>query len=442
MDGLIIRELLVRYFRGARKVTVYNAGVGVIEVSGINGAGKSSLLESIPALLAGARQWDGDSLTHGAIKGQITAVLSALEAGEDVEMDGITITRRFNEGNQSRGGSLLIKTASGEKMGQRDLSKLFIDLSFDPMAFCRMRAEDQVTSLQALAGADFVAELAELDRDIDVAEEERRETGRDIKRFGTIPDVPKVEPVDTAELLRELQKVERANDTIASALRDVNMQSGLVATRGKRIDELKKALADAEDELAVTVSERDRAKRTVEELGAQRDTSELQQALAAAGERNAQHEAWKRAEAERAKLTALTRRALGYDQQIEDLREQRRQKSLSAKLPIDGLEWGAKGVTLRGLPFLKLSSSERLRLSVRIGMASHPALRVMLLQDGDRLDDASFEELRALAVEHRYQIWVESVRGARTDDAMEIVDGEYGAVDPWTAEEGAEEGAE
>jgi hypothetical protein len=161
------------------------------------------------------------------------------------------------------------------------------------------------------------------------------------------------------------------------------------------------------------------------------DIKPIQQRLAEAGEQNVRAEQWRANEAKRAELSKLTRRHAHHDQEIEDLREARRQLALQAKVPIDGLEWGAKGVVWNGTPWAKLSDSQRLRLTAMIEMARHPQLRVMLIRNGDLLDDNRFKELRQLADEQKYQIWVESVRGARTDDAIEIVLGEYGQAEPW-----------
>jgi len=431
-NGYIVRELIIRNFKAARKVTIYGAGPGVFEVTGANEAGKTSTLQALPALLAGLgykegklKLWDGNCLTHGAIKGQLTAVLEALDKDGEAELDGLTITRKFTAENQSKGGSLVIKSADGSRRKQGDLNALVGEFSFDPTEWGTRALEEQVNSLNALVDPEVAAGLAELDASIDKAEQERRDVGRQIKTFGQIPDLPQVEPMDADALLGELERVQEHN-----AAQDRHQQQREAYER--ELMDVGAQIADLEARLDVLRRKRDaiidRPLPTVEPWV---DIKPIQQRLAEAGEQNVRAEQWRANEAKRAELSKLTRRHAHHDQEIEDLREARRQLALQAKVPIDGLEWGAKGVVWNGTPWAKLSDSQRLRLTAMIEMARHPQLRVMLIRNGDLLDDNRFKELRQLADEQKYQIWVESVRGARTDDAIEIVLGEYGQAEPW-----------
>jgi hypothetical protein len=406
----------------------------VIEVIGENEAGKTSTLQALPALCAGLsykdgglKLWDGGCLTHGAVKGQLTAVLTALEKDGEAELDGLTITRKFTADNQGKGGSLVVKAADGTKLKQRDLNAIVGEFSFDPTAWGSQSLEDQLRSLDALIDPDVAGELRGLDGNIDEAEEERRETGRKVKAYGKIPDLPKVEPVDTAELMRQLRDAESHNKMQDSRQHVIDETHRELERCRTAIQEAQRALDLAQAAEVGWLKKLEGLEQPLTRI----DAEPMRTALAEAGERNAQAEQWRAAEARLAELAKLTRRYSAHDQRIEDLREQRRQLALKAKAPIDGLEWGPKGVVWNGVPWAKLSDSQKLRLTARIEMARHPQLRVMLVRNGDLLDDQRFAELCKLAEEERFQVWVESVRGARTEDAIEIVLGEYGEAEPW-----------
>jgi len=430
---LIVRDLLIRNFKGAKQVTIYNAGPGLYEVTGDNEAGKTSTRQALPALLAGLRfkegelrLWD-DALTHGATKGLLHAVLRDLNETGECELDGLTIRRVFSRDNQGKGGTLVAKTKDGRKLGQNELSTLFGDCAFDPLAWGRKNTEDQIKSLDDLVDPESLAALREIETSLAEAEEKRTATNREIKQYGRIPDMPKVEPVDTAELMRQLRAVTEHNqlqDRIeherAAILREV-------ATAAAAVDKAEDALRIAQQAHRRLMEELEAA----EHPSARSDTAPLQQALSEAGETNAKHEQWRANDKARQELSALTRRSLALDQKVEDLRESKRQLHETTKAPIDGLEWDAKGIRWDGVVYSGLAESQRLRLSIMVEMARHPALHVMVVPDIDLLDDKNFAWLMQVVRDGPYQVFTESVRGARGEDEIKITLGEYGTVEPW-----------
>ena len=108
--------------------------------------------------------------------------------------------------------------------------------------------------------------------------------------------------------------------------------------------------------------------------------------------------------------------------QIEAIDDRKTELLASAKFPVEGLGFGVDGPTLNGAPLQQASQAEKLRLSVAIGAALHPRLRVMLLRDGSVLDEDGMRQLAELAAEHSLQLWVERV-GDRDASAIVIEDG-------------------
>jgi hypothetical protein len=402
-----IQSLSIRNFKGAKQVDIH-APDGVVEVAGKNGAGKSSVLDAIVAALAGARDIDPTPLTQGATKGEIT-----------LDLGDLICIRRFNEKNQGSGGTLTVQHSSGEKWKQRDLNAIFGDFTFDPLKFSRMAAAEQVTTLQRLAGEDFCKRLDAIDGATDIHAKERTEVNRDLKKMGTVPDPEQVEPVDTRQLMEQLQQAQDHNAAQQRRVDQIKDHEARQDAAFQKVEQLRNDLQIAEHQLAQIRDEQTPAPE------APIDVAPIQAQLAQAGETNAKAEAFQQAQAKRETWKALNARSLKLDRKVEDLREQRRQLARNCQLPVEGLAWTADGIALNGIAFDQISSSEQLRLSARIGMALSPTLQVMLIHDGALLDDDSFQELVAFAGEHGYQLWVETVGvKGHSDERLVIEDGQ------------------
>lgn len=397
-----IQSLTVRNFKGARRIEIH-ADPTCNELVGDNGAGKSSVLDAIVAALMGARGMEAQPLTTGERKGEIT-----------LDLGDITIERKLSATNQ-RPGVLTITAKSGRKMGQRDLDGLFGSFTFDPLAFSRLRPAEQVQVVRQLAGAEVCKKLDELDKALRYAEEHRTEMGRAVKRQGE-PDRPviaRVAAVDTATLTAELQEANAHNVE----------QVRLV----QRADAIQERIAELEEELALARDELEQ----VALAGPLLDVRAIEQQLSDASATNAQAAEWEQYDAALKMRHALERDHDQAKDRVEELRRQRADVAAGAQLPIEGLAWADDGLRVEGLPFEQLSSAERLRLSVRIGMeAAQAPLSVMFIRDGSLLDSSSFEMVRELAAERGYQLWVETVGEGHTGDVIEIVEGETVGAEP------------
>ena len=99
-----------------------------------------------------------------------------------------------------------------------------------------------------------------------------------------------------------------------------------------------------------------------------------------------------------------------------------------AIFPVPGLAFGHDGLLLEGVPFEQASQAEQIRVSVAMGAALHPQLRVLLVRDGSLLDERSLALLGELAAERDLQVWLERVGEAggaeSTGDTLCIEDGE------------------
>ena len=122
---------------------------------------------------------------------------------------------------------------------------------------------------------------------------------------------------------------------------------------------------------------------------------------------------------------------------IGDAAAAKAQKLAEAKLPVEGLTFDEAGVSLATLPFDQASDAERLRVSVAMGIALNPKLRVMLIRDGSLLDAANLELIKKMAEEHNMQIWIERV-GSGPEVSVLIEDGTVARASEAAGEEGGD----
>jgi hypothetical protein len=123
------------------------------------------------------------------------------------------------------------------------------------------------------------------------------------------------------------------------------------------------------------------------------------------------------------KLKEKSAAADGLSSQLDSLESDKRRKCTAAKYPIEGLRYDSvEGVLYNDIPFSQASSAEQLRVSVAIGIALNPTLKVLLIRDGSLLDEDSMKLLLEMAKAADAQVWLERVGTDQTTSVI-IEDG-------------------
>ena len=125
----------------------------------------------------------------------------------------------------------------------------------------------------------------------------------------------------------------------------------------------------------------------------------------------------------RVEARALDKTSQALTKQIEEIDEQRETMLANAKFPVEGLGLAEDGtVAFGGLPFEQASHAEQLRVSVAMGLAANPKLRILLIRDGSLLDEDGMVLVSTMAKEADAQLWIERVEGDQPG-AVVIEDG-------------------
>ncbi len=386
----------------------------LVQITGKNGQGKTSVLDSIWWALAGASHIQTAPIRKGAADARIR-----LDLGE------IKVTRTFRR--KDEGGattSIVVENADGARFTspQKMLDALLGELSFDPLAFARMEPKAQVDALRRFVpGIDFDAIDAANKTDYDArtflnrqAKDARSAAGQ-IQFPATTPEAP----LDETELVQALAQAgdvradierrraarERIADDVRSALDSIPRYESRIAELEAEIGAQHRLIDAARQRAASDQARLDQAGP----LPDAPDVTDLQRRIENAREVNRFVADRQRRDKLIATAVEIEAKSAALTDRIEQRTEARRAAIAAAKMPVSGIEFSDGGVLLNGVPFDQASDAEQLRASVAIAIASNPKLRVIRIRDGSLLDDEAMQLLAQIADELDFQIWIERV---------------------------------
>jgi len=429
-----IVRLEVSNFKRIRAIDIVPKGP-VVQVRGKNGAGKSSVLDSIPGLLGGEKLCPKEPIRRGETEGMVRATLDQFP-----EFGRVIAERRFR---RSEDGSIssalkLYREQDGLKLDkpQRRLDELIGRLSFDPLAYVRLPAKEQAETLRKLSGVDFSL----LDAKRQKAYEERTLANRSLAqiraRLAAMPAVEAPDAPESSAALNEEQDRRRAlhdaNEAkrreLAAARQKYEAIERRIAMGHSEIAKLEKALADARALLAGDQKDLDACKARGVALKAEVDVladPNLEEIPAKLRELDAVNDRVRRKKeraVEAARLADAEKEAARLESEIDAIDAHKAKTLADAALPVEGLSFTDDGVTFDDLPLEQASQAQQIRISVAIGSAINPELRAMLVRDGSLLDEDSLALLEEEAAKADLQVWLEVV--GKGGDGIVIEDGQ------------------
>jgi DNA repair exonuclease SbcCD ATPase subunit len=395
----------------------------MVELTGKNGQGKSSVLDALWVVLAGLEA----APRHPIRKGQASALIKA-------DLGDIIVTRSFTlkEGGGEATSKLTIESKDGAKYSspQAMLDKMLGRLSFDPQEFERMDARAQFNALRVFVpGVDFDG----IEQQNKAAYELRAGLNRQSKQYRQaaalsqfLEDVANEKVPDDAALVAELEQAGKHNAEIEQ--RKANRERVRIEVVGLRAEVEREIAAIKHHEDAIAAC-RTRLQSLEEQSAVKQaridaapalplpiDTGALTVKIREARDRAAVIQEHQRRREQHRKLIAQAEDAERKAEELTlnmDKREvEKREAIAAAKFPVDGISFGDNEVLLNGVPFVQASDAERLCCSIALAMAMNPKLRIIRVRDGSLLDDDSMKLLARMAEEKDYQVWIERVDGS------------------------------
>lgn len=407
----------------------------VIQITGANASGKSSVLNAIFYALAGKSGHAAEPIRHGTERAIIRLVL-----GGEGERE-LVVTRRFS----GAGTALTVESSDGAvfKSPQGLLEKMIEGLTFDPVAFSRLTPKQQAETLRGLVTLDTDVEALDAANARDY--ELRREWNRKVEfyngRVATLKEgVTADEPsrVDIEALTAQMAQASEHNAAIERTRTDRETRRFSIQEKARRIrtlrDEIERLTKQAdglEAEWNVARNVLD-DEESVQKLPEPIDVTALAHEINEAMKVNTLHDNWTRQRELLDTAMADLRAAQIVSSDLSEAMEKReaeKQASIArAKMPIEGLSFTPGEVLYKGVPYAQASAAEQIRVATAIGMTLRPELRILCIRDGSLLDDSSRAIIAQLADEHDFQVWLEAVSPEPTI-GFHMVDGRLAAID-------------
>lgn len=459
-----IHSLEIDSFLRLRVVRINPQGSSAVIVGGNNANGKSSVLAAICAALGGKDMCPEDPIHHGDTRATIKLTLRS----------GLIVERKFLA---SGGTSLKVTGPEGQFTSpQSVLNALLGEISFDPLAFSRMKKQDRADLVMKVAGLD----LCEANSVIESCYDTRRLRSKDAREKRSLaaqhPVIDgAVEPISVSQVSTELQQTQARNkqrmDADAVVQKVIDKGNGLkaeierelkdgkrlasrgpeidasiasleeqiralqrqcealdqqkmdlaqqMATQGERFSQVQASLDAAKKEYADVIASR-------EVLGALEDEQPLLQKIRDAEQHNASLVRSQQAQQCEADAVAAEQASAAAEADLAAARDARDTLIRGAKMPLEGLGFNNDGELIyQGVLFDQASSAQQIQVGMSIALVTlpNPGIRIILIRDGSLLDDEMLSAVVLMAEANNAQVVIERV-GKGKECTVVLNDGE------------------
>lgn len=461
-ESLRIIRLQANNFKRLKAIDITPTS-NVVRISGPNASGKSSVLDAIWCAIGGKAGVPTKPIREGAEQATI-----------EIDLGKYILFRVFTKDDKQP--PILLRPKAGGvggmagkpiKSPQDLLDEMLGDLTFDPLAFARMKPKDQYEELRRIV--KLGPELDEFDRLNALDYDQRTRINRLQKQAAAeaklidVPDGLPDERANVAEIADAMERAGKHNAEIekrriaranaSTRISDLNARAerigrelpGKLAAiekrRAERVAELMRQIeianASAEKEKLDMQGTDDRdaallireAAELSDKLNAAPPLPEPQDVLiykeqiANAQSINSGIDARDKHRQRQGEADLYAKQAKELTEAMEERTKKKQDMIAAAKMPIPGVSLDGGGVTYNGIPFEQSSTAEQLRVSVAIAMAANPTLRILRIKEGSLLDKHSLAILEEMCGRNNFQAWIECVSDDKGAIGLVLEDG-------------------
>lgn len=398
-----------------------------IIITGKNGQGKSSVIDSIAMVLGGKKLMPEKPVRDGETTAKI-----------EIQIGPYIVTRNWTNPETSY---LKVANEDGAKFtnGQSILNALIGDLTFDPLEFANKESKAQVDILKKICKLDF----DKLDAEHALKFASRRDVKRDGDRLSArieddFKDLPEeLDPLTSVDEIKadkekaekynaELEGFKRAYLTAGTKVESVESELKKVMREKLDFEQRIKDNAAYQDKLRITLKEmQGKQAKLKEDCDApMADPSvfdkqlEEHYALKTLHDKVAKKaDSIKELDLFRKDWRLLNERLTAIDTEKVELLK-------AAKMPVKGLSLGVGQILFNEIPFGQISMAEKIKVSIGIAAFTNPKLRVAMIYNGSLLDNDTLAEVSQMAKDYDMQLWVEKVADSPDGNNLFIEDGE------------------
>lgn len=401
----------------------------MVVLHGKNGAGKTSILDSILWALTGGKSIQSEPISHGHDEAKII-----LDMGD---FKVVRIFKKTEHGETTTSIKVLDKSGAVHGRPQEFLSQRLGAISFDPIAFTNLKESDQVEQLKKISGLGDTLDSLEVEES--AIFEQRRIANVDTKRlesavqtqFSALPST-RPEAVDVSAMqavVADYNKRSLIANLIDSHRQEYTRQNNEIADFRRQISQfedqiqiLYSRIQDREDIKAKMELGAANGKAELENLPNDDDYNLAQTAIQSAQAIATTIAAFDAVERTREQFKQAAAVSQGLDNQLNVIRGRIKATMEGAKMPVDGIIIKNGKFYFNDTPFAQCSNGDRIRIAVAIAMAANPQIRIIQIRDGSLLDTDNMALIEELAKTHNFQAWVERVSD-NGETGFEITDG-------------------
>ncbi|MGD2065677.1 MAG: AAA family ATPase [Candidatus Bathyarchaeota archaeon] len=373
----------------------------LVLITGKNEVGKSSVLDAITAALCGGRNLPKEPIKQGEHRASIV-----------VDMGDYTVTRKFFGERTTLKVEQKGELTSKISRPQEFLDSIVGNISFDPLAFSKMQESEQRKLIMGFVGLD----LRDLDKKIEEIKARRSEIRKEKDIAETFamtieytPDMPN-EEIKLDDLFAEKKSIEefntKANESNSHRtllIQNYNNIANNAKETAAEIQRLTEKLKNQQIQCTEIKEELDRTPVT-----SLKNINEIESKIVSIGATNEKIKNNRDKKNYQKQVDTLAEEYSSLGQSIKDIEFEKAKRMTDAKMPIAGLTIAEDGLRFNNIPLSQVNDANKIKISVAIGMAMNPKLKVLRV-NGNDLDTANLKALGEMVADKDYQIWVEKI---------------------------------
>ncbi len=444
-----IHSATIEAFKNIAKCEFEARGNHII-LRGMNGSGKTAILEALTMAFFGKKLLPEDPVMHGQESSKIV-----WNIGNNEKLI-FTITIRVTADNFTL--KVIQYGDNGQKMEIKSpagfLEKIMFKDALDPQAFFSKSDKDQLQMLYTIL-PNLKEQLDQIDSDIINVKSvrsrvlsEKQTAEVDLSRVEYTPNLPEAE-IDPVDLVAELTRANEKNAELedmqsdrqaaqdqlsgiaqkkTSIKKQIERQAEMIRQMQAQMKESENeftSLSDTEKSIAEKIATIDKAIQDFKPV----DTADIENRIASVKDTNQKiRDNLRRKELEK-RVEDLSAEFSKGLKDIRDLEEKRIEVIKSAQMPIEGLTVGEgclmfpDPVTGEIVRLNSLSTGQKWRVAVRILAAFLPenGMRVMIIKNVNDLDETNYNAMLAAADELGIQLVMHQTVFKSDNSQCEIV---------------------
>lgn len=390
----------------------------LVLITGPNEQGKTSVLDALWSTLR------SKAIPEKPIKDGEKKAENELTIGEEGVVKYI-VKRTFTD----KGNYLTVTNAEGARYPspQKMLDEFVGDLCFDPLAFARMKSEEQIQLLMKLVKFEFdkkalesigitqlITEPKVLNQLYTEIYNQRTLISKQMKQkdaeLTAIPEVPKTEKVSTSALftrLQSLQGIQKCNEVIHANHERTLLSMKEFKDKIKTLETQLYNFQKEEEQLHIDLlAQSQKIEKLKDPASAIHD---VQEEIQNADSINTKAGLYEKRQELHQSMKEINSKWNTLNSKLLKINAVKECAIADAKMPIEHLKYDGDKITYKNIPLTQVSSAEKLKISLGIIIALNPKLRVIRIDDGSLLDTQNLQILKDIARQHNLQIWIEKV---------------------------------